>query len=209
MGIRALTLLDAGLIAFTLIAIALIVLVALRPGLTAARGGKVLAFIALFISPVVATWIGTTNHLEHSKTTSFCLSCHEMEPYGRSLRIADGDYLPGGHFQNNRVPREQACYTCHTTYTMFGDVQAKMQGMQHVFVHYLGSIPENLELYRPYSNRECLHCHEGARSFEEMEDHVDVRPELASGDTSCLECHDTVHDVASLDELEMWQGKTE
>jgi len=209
MGTRVLTLLDAGLIAFTLIAIALIVLVALRPGLTAARGGKVLAFIALFISPVVATWIGTTNHLEHSKTTGFCLSCHEMEPYGRSLRIADGDYLPGGHFQNNRVPREQACYTCHTTYTMFGDVQAKMHGMQHVFVHYLGTIPENLELYNPYSNRECLHCHEGARSFEEMEDHQDVRQELASGDTSCLECHDLVHEVRNLGELEMWEGKTE
>lgn len=203
------TLLDAGLIAFTLTAIALILLVVLRPGLTAARGGKVLAFIALFILPVVATWIGTTNHLEHSKTTGFCLSCHEMAPYGQSLRIADGDHLPAAHFQNNRVPRDQACYTCHTTYTLFGGVRSKMEGMQHVFVHYLGTMPEKLELYSPYSNRECLHCHEAARSFEELPDHRDVRQELVSGKTSCLECHDLVHEAASLGELEMWEGRTE
>jgi nitrate/TMAO reductase-like tetraheme cytochrome c subunit len=204
-----LTLLDAGIVAFALTTIALILLVVLRPGLTAERGGKMLAFIALFISPVVATWVGTTSHIEHSKTTSFCLSCHEMTPYGRSLRIADGDYLPAGHFQNNRVRREEACYTCHTTYTMFGGVRAKMQGMRHVFVHYLGTIPEKIELYNPYSNRECLHCHEGARSFEDLEDHAGVREEIASGDTSCIECHDVVHDVESLGELEMWEGRTE
>ena len=203
------TLLDAGIVAFALTTIALILLVVLRPGLTAERGGKMLAFIALFISPVVATWVGTTSHIEHSKTTSFCLSCHEMTPYGRSLRIADGDYLPAGHFQNNRVRREEACYTCHTTYTMFGGVRAKMQGMRHVFVHYLGTIPEKIELYNPYSNRECLHCHEGARSFEDLEDHAGVREEIASGDTSCIECHDVVHDVESLGELEMWEGRTE
>lgn len=203
------TLLDAGLTAFTLTAVAVIVLIALRPDITAARGGKVLAFIALFIMPVTATWIGTTSHLEHSKSTSFCLSCHEMEPYGRSLEIADADYLPAGHFQNNRVPREQACFTCHTSYTMFGGFRAKLQGMRHVYVHYLGAVPEQLELYSAYSNRECLHCHEGARSFEELEDHIDMREELASGDSSCLECHDFTHDVADLDELEMWEGRVQ
>jgi nitrate/TMAO reductase-like tetraheme cytochrome c subunit len=204
-----LTLLDAGIVAFTLVTIALIMLVVLRPGLTVERGGKMLAFIALFISPVAATWLGATSHIEHSKATGFCLSCHEMTPYGRSLRIADGDYLPAGHFQNHRVPPDEACYTCHTTYTMFGGVKSKMQGMRHVFVHYLGTIPEKIELYNPYSNRECLHCHEGARSFEDLQEHRDVRQELTSGDTSCIECHDVVHEVQRLDELEMWEEKTE
>ncbi|HSF15506.1 MAG TPA: NapC/NirT family cytochrome c [Vicinamibacteria bacterium] len=200
------TLLDAGFVALALTGIFLILLVVARPQLTVERGGKILAFIALFILPLVASWIGTTRHLEHSKSTGFCLSCHEMESYGRSLRLANRAYLPAGHFLNNRVPRDQACYTCHTTYTMFGDVQAKMHGLQHVFVHYLGTIPENIELYNPYSNRECLHCHEGARSFEELEDHVDFKQEIASGDTSCLECHDSVHDIANLEGLETWEG---
>jgi nitrate/TMAO reductase-like tetraheme cytochrome c subunit len=198
--------LDQGLTAFTLVGVALILLIVLRPGLTAARGGKVLAFLALFIFPVLAIWLGTSSHIEHSKSTSFCLSCHEMQPYGESLRIDDGDYLPAGHYQNNRVPREDACFTCHTTYTMFGDIQAKLTGLRHVYVHYLGNIPEKIELYSPYSNRECLHCHDGARSFEESQDHIDMRAELASGETSCLDCHAFVHDVTELGNLEMWQG---
>lgn len=200
------SLFDQALAALSIASVALIILVVLRPDITVARGGKVLAFLALFIIPVVVTWIGTSSHIEHSKSTSFCLSCHEMTPYGRSLSIEDGAYLPAGHVQNHRVPREQACFTCHTTYTMFGDINAKMQGMKHVFVHYLGTVPEQIELYNPYSNRECLHCHGGARSFETSEDHIDFREDLGSGEVSCLECHDTVHDIAHLDELEMWEG---
>lgn len=203
------TILDAGLIAFTLTTIALIVLIVLRPGLTVERSGKILAFMAFFILPVVATWIGTRSHIEHSKSTSFCLSCHEMEPYGRSLRIADWEHVPAVHFLNSLVPREQACYTCHTTYTMFGDLRAKMNGLQHVFVHYLGTIPEQIELYNDYSNRECLHCHEGARSFEESEDHMDIRRELVTGDTPCLECHEDAHDIGNLHEVEMWEAGTQ
>jgi cytochrome c-type protein NapC len=202
------TIFDQALIAFTLAAVALIALIVARPDITIARGGKVLAFLALFIIPVLATWIGTSTHIEHSKSTSFCLSCHEMEPYGRSLSISDSYHLPAAHFQNNRVPREAACYTCHTSYTMFGDIQAKMQGMQHVFVHYLGTVPEQIELYNPYSNRECLHCHGGARNFESLEDHQDVRADIASGDISCLECHADVHDISNLANLEMWEGAT-
>lgn len=203
------TFLDQGLTAFTLVGVALIVLLALRPDLTAARGGKILAFLALFILPVLATWLATSSHIEHSKTTSFCLSCHEMEPYGQSLRIDDPDYLPAAHYQNIRVPREDACFTCHTTYTMFGDIRAKLTGLRHVYVHYLGSIPEKIELYEPYSNRECLHCHGGARSFEESQDHIDMRAELASGETSCLDCHAYVHDVENLGELPTWHGEGE
>ena len=200
------SLLDAGFIALALSAVVLILLLVARPQLTAERGGKMLAFVAMFILPVLASWVGTTRHIEHSKSTGFCLSCHEMEPYGRSLGIADSSYLPAGHYQNHRVPPDQACFTCHTTYTMFGDVQAKLQGMRHVFVHYLGNIPEQIELYRPYSNRECLHCHAGARSFEEGEDHVDLREDLRTGASSCLECHDFVHDVGNLENMEMWEG---
>lgn len=200
------SLLDAGFIALALSAIVLILLLVARPQLTAERGGKMLAFVAMFILPVLASWVGTTRHIEHSKSTGFCLSCHEMEPYGRSLGIADAYYLPASHYQNHRVPPDQACFTCHTTYTMFGDVQAKLQGMRHVFVHYLGTVPDQIELYRPYSNRECLHCHAGARSFEEGEDHIDLREDLRTGASSCLECHDLVHDVGNLEDMEMWEG---
>jgi len=186
--------------------IALIALVVLRPSLVAARGGKALAFIAFLVLPVLVTATGLNVHMESSKSTAFCLSCHVMAPYGRSLYVDDKDHLPARHFQNNRIPRDHACFTCHTTYTLFGDYRAKLTGLRHVYVNYLGTIPKQIKLYQPYNNRECLHCHAGARSFEEDDVHKGARDDLAAGKTSCLECHGTIHDVANLGHLRAWHG---
>ena len=84
---------------FVLLTIVLIGLVAIRPSLMTARGGKILAFIAFFIMPIVATVFGASIHLTHSKSTQFCLSCHTMEPYGKSLFVDDPIYIPASHFQ--------------------------------------------------------------------------------------------------------------
>lgn len=189
-----------------LLAAILIARLALRPDAVTERGGRILAFAALFAFPVLFTGLGTQAHLQHSKTTHFCMSCHIMSEHGRSLFRDDSDYLPAAHFQNNRIDRDYACYTCHTTYTMYGDVKAKLIGLRHVWVNYLGTLPEQVELYQPYKNRECLHCHEGARSFEEDELHAEIRGELSSNETSCLECHDLAHDVEELDEAEFWEA---
>ena len=66
------------------------------------------------------------------------------------------------------------CYTCHTDYAMFGGLKAKLRGLNHVYVQYFGKIPDKVELYNPYNNRECLHCHGGARNFEEGATHIRV-----------------------------------
>ncbi|HEX2645387.1 MAG TPA: NapC/NirT family cytochrome c [Thermoanaerobaculia bacterium] len=195
---------DPILIAVVLAAIALIALVTLRPSLTAARGGRVLAFLAFLVLPLLASAMGLSAHLDHSKSTEFCLSCHPMKPYGQSLHVDDPAWIPAHHFQNNLVPRDHACFTCHTHYTMFGDAKAKLRGLRHVYVYYLGHIPEKIELYEPYNNRECLHCHDGARSFEESDLHKEIRADLASGQISCLECHDTIHNVGDLKGKALW-----
>ncbi|MEE8368755.1 MAG: NapC/NirT family cytochrome c [Thermoanaerobaculia bacterium] len=198
-----------GLVAVVLATIALVGILAFRPSLTVPRRGKILAFLAFFILPIILMAVGTSDHLEHSKSTEFCLSCHVMEPYGESLYIDSGEYLPASHFQNNRIPSDKACFTCHTTYTMYGDLKAKIQGLRHVLVNYLGEIPDELELYLPYSNRECLHCHGSARSFLEGEFHIDMLAELESNELSCLECHEFVHDIAGLGEADLWKGGEE
>ncbi len=192
--------------AFVFVSIALIVVVVLRPRLIERPSGRALAFVAFFLMPALATAFGLTVHLEHAKTTDFCLSCHVMEPYGESLRVDSAEHLPAVHFQNTLMPRQDACFACHTTYTMFGDFQAKLRGLKHVWVQYLGTVPEELALYEPYANRECLSCHGGARSFEDNEMHVDLRSELANDETSCLDCHDLVHDTGNLDALERWEA---
>ena len=193
-------------VALALLAAALIAVVLSRPTMLAERTGKALGLLGFVVLPLLVTALGVAGHLEQSKTTEFCLSCHVMEPYGESLWIDDPGHLAASHFQNNRIPRDHACFTCHTTYTMFGDVKAKLQGLEHLYVYYLGTIPETLSLYEPYSNRECLSCHGGARAFEEDELHGEIRVELASEEMSCLECHEPVHDVEQLGELERWKG---
>jgi cytochrome c-type protein NapC len=197
--------LEEVLAATVLVAVALIALVALRPSLTAARGGRILAFLAFLVLPLLATAMGLSAHMEQSKTTEFCLSCHVMEPYGKSLQVDDQTWLPAQHYQNNRVPRDKACFTCHTDYTMFGDVNAKLRGLRHVYVNYIGEIPEKIELYEPYNNRECLHCHAGARAFEESDLHKEMRADLGSNATSCLECHDAVHNVHEMEGKPLWK----
>lgn len=187
--------------------IGLIALIYVRPSLTRTQGGKILAFIALFVLPVVSVRSGFLLHYEATKSTSFCLSCHVMEPYGESLLAADENYLPAAHFQNGRVDRKQACFTCHTQYTLFGDMKAKMNGLKHLLVYYSGRTPDEIELYSPYNNRECLYCHTGGRRFEELHEYdMDT---LTSNERTCMECHGSSHDVANVHQRAKWKDSVE
>lgn len=192
------------------VSIVLVVGIILRPEITAARSGKILGFVTLFLLPVIAGGLGLSEHFEKSKQTAFCLSCHVMEPYGKSLYVDDKHHLAAAHFQNHRVPIDQACYTCHTDYVLYGGVRAKARGLRHVYVQYLGHVPapETIHLYNAYNNRECLHCHLGARSFEDEPTHSAMRDDLVSNQMSCLTsgCHDTVHNVKDLDNQKFWKA---
>ena len=197
-----------GLLAITA---ALLSALFLRPAMTRERGGRVLAFLGILALPVLAFAVGFNAHVERSKKREFCLSCHIMEPYGRSLAIDDDEYVPAGHVQNNRVHRDEACFTCHTTYALYGDIKAKIGGLRHIAVNYLGAPPDTIRLYRPYNNRECLHCHGGARSFESNDAHTETDTTMTAikaNRLSCMSsgCHDLVHDVRNLGQLPMWKG---
>ena len=192
------------------VAVLLLVIMAVRPGITRSREGKILAFVALFVLPVLAGVGGTSAHMERSKETKFCLSCHIMEDYGKSLHVDDPTYLAARHYQNNRVPRDSACYTCHTDYGMYGDIKSKIRGLRHVYIQYLGTAPNPIKLYSPYNNRECLHCHEGARGFEGGVMHnleADTMKQIKENKISCTSsgCHDIVHNVGHLGEVKMWK----
>jgi cytochrome c-type protein NapC len=202
------------LVLFALTA-ALVLVIGRFSWLTRSREGKVLAFMALLILPALSVWAGFNEHMERATSTSFCLSCHVMTDYGRSLLVDDRSYIPARHFQSNLIPRDHACYTCHTDYTMFGTVKSKIRGMRHLWVQYAGAAPKaaDIKLYTPFNNRECLHCHLGSRKFEEVTSHHKT-PELLgnikAGTRSCMSggCHDTIHDVGSLKDAALWrEGK--
>src|SRR3982751_3096639 len=110
--------LTAGFTAIVVVTVALIGLLVLRPSLVAARGGKILAFLSLFVLPLVVTGLGTSAQIERSKSTRFCLSCHVRDPSGQSPRVDDPSYVPARHSQNTRAPGAAACFTCHTNYTL-------------------------------------------------------------------------------------------
>ena len=199
-------------ILFIVIALVLAALIGMRVELTRVRGGKILAFVALFIVPALAVALGFNEHMERAESTQFCLSCHVMHDFGQSLRVDDPSYIPARHFQNNLVPRDRACYTCHTDYTMFGTAHSKLRGLRHLYVQYLGKVPApaDIRLYTPFNNRECLHCHSGMRAFIEEPKHnktPDMMAKITSNQISCMtsKCHDTVHDVGTLKDATFWK----
>lgn len=179
-----------------------------RPRSLATGVGRIFGFVVILVLPGLAVTTGTSEHIERSKTVAYCTSCHVMEKYGKSLMIDDPRYLPAAHYQNGRVPRETACFSCHTTYAMYGDIKAKLHGLSHVRVNYLGTIPDKLALYEPYNNRECLHCHEATRGLLETGEHTQngALERIRKNELSCLSsgCHSLTHAVDQLDKLKFW-----
>jgi cytochrome c-type protein NapC len=192
------------------VSILMVAFVVARPSVTVTSGGKQLAFVVLFILPIVVAATGAAEHMQRTEQTQFCLSCHVMEPYGRSLLIDDPSYLPAQHYQNGRIPQGQACYTCHTDYVLYGTLLTKMRGLRHVYAQYVGGAHNPIRLYSPYNNRECLHCHAGARSFEEGAVHnadPSIMAGIKSNELSCIssDCHASVHDITHIDEKKLWE----
>jgi cytochrome c-type protein NapC len=193
-------------------AMALLVPLLWRPNVTLSPGGRVFAFLALAIVPILTGFLGLEEHMERSKRTEFCLSCHPMESYGKSLHVDDIKFLSATHYQFGRVPRETACFSCHTNYTMFGDYKAKLSGLRHIYIQYLGKIPDRIHIREPFNNRECLHCHGEARSFLEGVTHKSEPGRMdgiRTNKVSCLSegCHDTAHGVDKLAGATFWPAE--
>ncbi len=199
--------------AWTLVALASVGLVLIfgrYEQLRVATGGPVLLLLCSILLPISAAMMGVASGVERSQRTDFCATqCHEMAPFAKSLTVDDSEYLAATHVQRGLVPRDRACYTCHTDYAMFGGLKAKLNGFRHVLVHYLGQVPEHPELYAPYDNANCLHCHEGTRAFLKVKAHAKGEgfAALRAGGKSCVSagCHDVVHATSTLDDVDIWQ----
>jgi NapC/NirT cytochrome c family, N-terminal region len=179
----------------------------IRPSLTNAAGWKIVAFIGLCVLPALCIVGGMNTHVQRSEQTQFCISCHVMIPYGQSLYVDDPGHIPAQHFQNHRVPPDMACYSCHADYSIYGPLKDKMQGLKRIYMQYVSTPPNPITIPGGFKNAQCLHCHLGARSFEENPVHVAMMDALKSNQTSCLTsgCHDTAHDVANLKQLKFWR----
>lgn len=181
----------------------------IRPSLTRAAGWKIVAFIGLCVLPALCIVGGMNAHVQRSEQTRFCVSCHVMIPYGQSLYVDDASHIPAQHFQNHRVPVDMACYSCHADYSIYGPLKDKLQGLKRIYIQYVSTAPDPASIRIPggFQNAQCLHCHLGARNFEENAVHAAMLDSLKSNQTSCLTsgCHDTAHDVANLSHQKFWK----
>ncbi|HEY6305668.1 MAG TPA: hypothetical protein VI488_04305 [Candidatus Angelobacter sp.] len=96
--------------------------------------------------------------------------------------------------------------TFPTALQFTGGIKAKVRGLHHIYVQYIGTPQQPIKLYQPFNNRECLHCHLGARGFEEGTTHSAVMDDIKSNQLSCVSsgCHDMMHNVAHLNNVKYW-----
>ena len=200
--------LPATLIIALVVGLGILVLVAAGAGaLDGHTVGRVVLLIAIVALPLLLSVANFSYGVSESSSTRFCLSCHEMQPHGKTLFADNRQALAAVHYQSRLVDRQTACYSCHKDYAMFGDVKAKLNGLRHVWAHYVTGVPKKLELYQPYPNSNCLHCHDDARRFVEGAAHRPVLEALYAGTTSCLSCHRVAHDLAKVEAGELWQAR--
>jgi cytochrome c-type protein NapC len=169
--------------------------------------GRLVLLVGVVALPILLSVGNISYGVHQSSTTAFCLSCHEMRDYGKSLFVDNRQALAAVHYQNRLVDRETVCYSCHKDYAMFGDVTAKLNGLRHVWAHYIAGVPKKIALYKPYPNSNCLHCHDDMRRFVDAPVHKPVLSALYAGTTSCLTCHRVAHDLAKVEAGDFWQAQ--
>ncbi len=155
---------------------------------------------AALLLPLAAYAFGALHLLEGAKQVTFCGSCHLMTPIVRSLENAD-DSLAAIHFARGRVPHEQACFTCHSGYGVWGGFDAKVAGVRHMLQTVTGRYTLPLQNRGPFDIDSCLGCHAFAQNFRAVEDHQDpdLQKELVERRIGCTgACHPAAHPESAL-----------
>ena len=162
------------------------------------RGRKFITFFVVGLFPFFGVTVVTDLDLERVKKVSFCEKCHTMKPYVDAVKGTDLEPLSALHYQNNWVRQDSACYECHTSYTMFGPVKAKLKGLLHMYAYYVKGGNAKPALYEKYDSRECLRCHGPSRRYLKMRKHTKdatLIQDLQTGKRTCIEqeCHPVIH----------------
>jgi len=147
--------------------------------------------LGVVIIPALTSGFGTVLVFERAERVEFCASCHlTMKSYVQDMKDPKSNSLAAVHFNNRYIPDDQ-CYVCHTSYGLFGTVQAKREGLIDVYKYYTRTFHLPLKLRHPYPNGDCLKCHEGAVKW--LSSHEDYKEALFAGDMTCMQCHGNEH----------------
>ena len=146
-------------------------------------------FLALGVGilPALSSGVGTVLVFERAERVQFCESCHlTMKVFVTDMKNPKSESLAAVHFKNRYIPDNQ-CYVCHTSYGLFGTVEAKKEGMHDVWSYYTRTFKLPVKLRHPYPNHDCLKCH--AESEKWLAVHGDFKADVFDGKTSCMDCH--------------------
>lgn len=147
--------------------------------------------LSVCVLPSFAMLLGTFLVFERAERVEFCGSCHAaMYAYVADMQNVESQSLAAVHFRNRYIPVNQ-CYICHTSFGLFGTMQAKIAGMEDVRRYYFGSFHQPIRMRIPYENGECLKCHADAVRWSA--DHAGVSEAVLSGEVRCLGCHGRAH----------------
>jgi nitrate/TMAO reductase-like tetraheme cytochrome c subunit len=122
-----------------------------------------------------------------------------MGTFVDDMRDPNSETLAARYCRHRWIPEAQ-CYTCHTSYGLFGDVQAKMKGLNDVYRYYTHTYKVPIRMHVPYGNADCLKCHERTPKFVDSAYHAELLAELRSGEFSCVDCHGPAHPEQVTDE---------
>ena len=154
---------------------------------------KTLCIGEFVLLPLFVIAMGNIVGLEQAKKVEFCRSCHlTMGSFIRDMQDPNSQTLAALHYRNRWSPEDQ-CYACHTSYGLFGDVKAKMKGIEDFFKYYTGTYEHPVRMHTPYVNAECLKCHERTPKLVGSEYHAEALPQIRSGELRCIDCHGPAH----------------
>ena len=155
-----------------------------------------LLIAGVVVVPSISTMFGTLLVFERAERVEFCGSCHKaMQAYVHDMENPASESLAAIHYRNRYVPRNQ-CYTCHTSFGLFGTVQAKIAGVVDVHKYYTGNFRQQIRMREPYRNDDCLKCHAGAVKWSV--NHAGSKDSILAGKATCLGCHGQAHPAHTL-----------
>ncbi len=159
--------------------------------------GKGIMLVGVVLLPSFSVATGMLLVFIRAESVEFCASCHHvMQAYADDMTDPEGTGIAAVHFGNRYIPGNQ-CYECHTSYGLFGTVEAKLHGIGEVYRYYTHTYNQPIEMWQPYANRDCLKCHANSRKWLLVDAHTDedMQAQLFDDRISCMDCHESGHNV--------------
>ena len=154
---------------------------------------KTLFVVSVVMMPLLVLSTGMVLVFTRAERVEFCGTCHlTMKPYVEDMKNPKSEGLAAIHYRNQYIHSNQ-CYECHTSYGMFGTVEAKWAGMIDVYKYYTRTFKLPIKMRHAYPNGDCLKCHAQSAKWLSFNEHTGAKEDLFSERMACQDCHGITH----------------